>query len=239
MGYRSNSDFRQTINIIDDFTHPGYDPIGLSYDFKVVKLNGEATDPYIIELNADRNVPNVTETLTVMGVGDSNQNSGIGSPPGFEVHGSIVNLRTNTECEATRGLSASYKDSIYDSMLCAARGGPQLQVSAANACNGDGGGPLLAINFANVKGDDDVGVQVGVVSWGYDSCVSGNYFPRVYSRVSSGYPWIRYIVCTEAANPPASFGCSGNEQAPPVPEKPSPPAVNNPISFRYTITLLY
>ena len=167
IGYFNRSDVRQTINIADEYTHPGFDAITLSYDFKILKLNREATEPYvIIELNSDPNVPAMDkETLFVYGVGDNKQGVGVGSPPGFAVHGSQVDLYSNSECEATRALSASYKDSVYDWMLCAARGGPDLNFTATNACNGDGGGPLVAIDFNNVESDDDVAVQVGVVSW--------------------------------------------------------------------------
>ena len=70
---------------------------------------------------------------------------------------------------------------------------------------------------------------------GYDSCHNGNRFPRVYARVSDAYDWIRFIVCRESTNPPASFNCDGNVAEPPLPSPPSSPVAANPIKFRYII----
>eukprot|EP00977_Amphora_coffeiformis_P014080 scaffold3849_cov179-Amphora_coffeaeformis.AAC.18 len=238
VGYFSNSDIFETINIVEGFKHPGFDPITLSYDFQIVRLASEAANPAIIELNADPAVPSDTDTLVIMGIGDSNPGSSIGTATNFAVQAGTTALETDDACQATRGFSVSYADSLYESMFCAIRSyGETPNNGATNACSGDGGGPLLAVDYTSeeVVEESYVGIQVGVISWGYDSCSSGNRYPRVNSRVSTGFDWIKYIVCTQSANPPTYFACTGNELEPSGFVNPSPPEPSNPIGFRYSI----
>ena len=102
----------------------------------------------------------------VMGVGDTDSSSSVGMPQGSAVQGSFVRIEDANECEDARGLSASYADSIFESMLCTFRAqGTSPTNGASNACNGDNGGPLLAADLDTQRPDSDVGVQVGVVSW--------------------------------------------------------------------------
>lgn len=55
-----------------------------------------------------------------------------------------------------------------------------------DSCQGDSGGPLVVYN------DQNLPVQVGVVSWG-EGCAMKNKY-GVYSKVSSAYRWIKSII---------------------------------------------
>lgn len=167
VGYYSASDIQQTINISDSFDHPAFNSISLFYDFKVVKLASPAdTNATIVPLNSNNSFPTDRETLIVMGVGDTDSTPTLGNAPDFAVQGSIVRIENKNDCEDARGLSASYADSIFESMLCTFQTpGTIPSNGASNACNGDNGGPLLAADYNIQRPDSDVGVQVGVVSW--------------------------------------------------------------------------
>lgn len=167
VGYFSASDVLETINIDTSFDHPAFNPVSLFYDFKIVKLASPAgPNATLVPLNSDSSFPTDAETLIVMGVGDSDPTSSVGMPQNSAVQGTIVRIEDNEECENTRGLSASYADSIFESMFCTFQTRSTAPSSgASNACNGDNGGPLLAADFNVQRPDADVGVQVGVVSW--------------------------------------------------------------------------
>jgi secreted trypsin-like serine protease len=63
------------------------------------------------------------------------------------------------------------------------------------------GGPLI------IRGDGpESDVQVGIVSWG----IGCAYLPGVFSRVSTGYDWIKETVCGTSSDPPGSL-CGSTE----------------------------
>jgi len=55
------------------------------------------------------------------------------------------------------------------------------------ACNGDSGGPLVIENNGESR------QVIGIVSWGYIPCGSGEGKPSVYTRVSAYIDWIKQI----------------------------------------------
>ena len=63
---------------------------------------------------------------------------------------------------------------------------------------GDSGGPLI---IPGTDASEDV--QIGVVSWGNGCAYEG--YPGVYSRMSSGFNWIKKTVCEESSLPPTDF----------------------------------
>ena len=167
VGFLSNSNISQSINISASFDHPAFNPVSLFYDFKVIKLASPAgPDPVIVPLNSNSSFPTDRETWLVMGIGDSDSSSAVGNAGDFVLQGSWVREETKSQCEDTRGLSVSYADSILESMVCAIKSvtnNPSAR--GANACNGDNGGPLMAADYSIPRPADDVGVQIGVVSW--------------------------------------------------------------------------
>ncbi|XP_066574008.1 chymotrypsinogen A [Amia ocellicauda] len=69
---------------------------------------------------------------------------------------------------------------ITDTMMCAG-------ASGASTCMGDSGGPLVCESGG-------VWHQVGIVSWGSDTC--NVYSPEVFARVSALRSWIDVTVAT-------------------------------------------
>ena len=71
-----------------------------------------------------------------------------------------------------------------------------------DTCQGDSGGPLLA----QLTGGDGwtVGVQVGIVSYGYGNGCADINTPGAYTRVSAFLPWLRHNVPALPAQPPVA-----------------------------------
>jgi Trypsin len=80
-----------------------------------------------------------------------------------------------------------------------------LSIKDVDACSGDSGSPLVMEAFS-----ETFDVQVGIVSWGRGCAV----YPGVYSRISSGYDWIRGEVCYKSVSPPWYMGCQPEERNP-------------------------
>ncbi|KAL3907525.1 MAG: hypothetical protein SGILL_008837 [Bacillariaceae sp.] len=161
---------------------------GVSYDFMLLKLNGESTKQ-VVSLETSSDSPVNNEELYVMGFGDIHADPNIYVEPDrlFEV---TVNYLPNEMCARA---SVYPMKLLPEETLCAT---DQRQ----DGCQGDSGGPLVA------KGDNDSGlddIQVGLVSWGW-GCAEQ---PGVYARISEGYGWIRERVCAISDDPPESFNC--------------------------------
>ncbi|XP_036142161.1 transmembrane protease serine 9 [Monomorium pharaonis] len=69
---------------------------------------------------------------------------------------------------------------IYNSQICTDA------IGEISACSGDSGGPL-------VQFENNVPIQVGIVSWGIYPC-GVNHMPSVYTRVASYIDWIKFII---------------------------------------------
>lgn len=165
MGFFSFSDAGESVLTEEGEKHPAFDPLTLSYDFQVVKLQTAVTQYSIVPLNSDANRPASTgELIVVLGIGDNQP--GPSQASATQVLGAIVNIESNAECMQNKGLGVSYSDSIDESMICAIRNkSDQVSASGANACDRDNGGPLIASDFSGDNPPDYVGDLIGVVSW--------------------------------------------------------------------------
>ena len=127
------------------FPHPAYDSATTAYDYMIVVLEEEASNPNIeLVPFADESTTLVDgDKLTVIG-------HGLTDPWGFT--GSDI-----LQEAAVNYVNNAYCDSVYapvfdpNSMFCAGI----LPEGGTDSCQGDSGGPLLKD-----------GVQVGIVSWG-------------------------------------------------------------------------
>ena len=183
----------ESIDVAQKNFHPGYDKNSNenNNDFLVLKLARSTTANAVpVKLNPSSSIPSDGADVTVVGWGVTNENSNSVSNNLMEVE---VTSSSNSDCAASYGFSM-----ITDAMLCAAD-------PSQDSCQGDSGGPLVL--KGNTAGDD---VQVGVVSWGY-GCADPNY-PGVYARVSSGYSFIKEMVCEQSSDQDArnSFGCESS-----------------------------
>jgi cell division septation protein DedD len=233
--YGVDDDGSQQFRAIQHIRHPFYDDqlccgidndgnrfAGVSYDFLIIKLDGQSTKQVVTLASSSSNDDSTSSsngssgTLTagdelfVIGFGDIDQATGFQIPN--RLHEVTVNYLTNQQC-ADR--------SMYPTMLL-----PPENLCATDyqqdGCQGDSGGPLLKKGLTDTED-----VQVGVVSWGY-GCAEQ---PGVYARVSQGYDWIRQQVCALSDNPPGSFGCTIPTPSPsqhPTTVQPTPAPVVSP-----------
>lgn len=155
----------------------------MDYDFALVRLPKPITNPKLVRLNEDPNVPKDKDRPRVIGWGRTEYN---GNPSPVQKY---ADLDFVGQADCLKKFGNNY---ITDQMMCAYSDG-------TDACQGDSGGPLVS---ANADLED---VQVGVVSWGA-GCASK--FPGVYSRVDTAIDWINSKVCS-GNNALAPQDCSG------------------------------
>ncbi|KAL3771949.1 hypothetical protein ACHAWU_009372 [Discostella pseudostelligera] len=206
----------EEVVIKSEIVHPKYDWATTNYDYMVLILEQPTTqDVDIITLS--REVVPVGAEVSVQGWGDTDpsEDTLVMSP---QLQTTDVFIMDNAECEQSSGsiggIPESYRGQITENMVCARDVGE-------DSCQGDSGGPLVTRSINSATGET-VDVQVGIVSWGI-GCASPN-FPGVYSRISTGYDWIREQVCRDSVDPPASFDC-GNTGVVVPPVVGVPPAV--------------
>ncbi|KAL7478263.1 hypothetical protein ACHAW6_004035 [Cyclotella cf. meneghiniana] len=183
-----------------EVAHPNYDSSTTENDFALVFLTRSTTaNVGLARVNSQSSLPSVGQTVTVMGWGDVVAADDL-MQLSEELRAVEVKTISNSDCEASsgrvNGVWDSYKNQIFDAMLCAAD-------QSQDACQGDSGGPLVMKGSSSNGSGDTV---VGLVSWGI-GCAS-DIFPGVYSRVSRAYDWIKREVCSGSIDPPAGL-CGG------------------------------
>jgi secreted trypsin-like serine protease len=194
--FSDTSDSYQIFEPMQTVIHPDFDVDTFRYDFAVVQLNGSVENIEPAHLNDDENVPERGYPMAVFGWGAVDYSTK-SSPvfPDVLQRGTVRSI-PNAICEETTiGGRSLYRDEIFPEMMCALSPG-------VDACVGDSGGPLI-IEGSWPEGDR----QVGLVSWGRGCAI----YPGVYSRVSSGFDWIRSQVCQLSNNPPSYFECNSAE----------------------------
>jgi len=159
---------REYFSISQKVIHPKYDDDTLDYDFMLLRIDNSSK---FKPVKLGSNYTSAKTELVTMGYGLLLDE---GEYVPLVLQETEVDALSNSEC------AQMYSEPIPDNMICAGRTTDGISF---DACNGDGGGPLI---------NKETGVQVGVVSWGY-GCANPNY-PGVYSRVSSQYDWMESIM---------------------------------------------
>ncbi|XP_073450145.1 serine protease 57 [Aquarana catesbeiana] len=164
-------DFVQVSPVQESFQHPGYNPNTLQNDLQLLKLNTSANiTPYVKTIKlpcADTDVLPGT-SCSVAGWGYV---SDFGTLPRALME-TDVNVITLAAC------NVSWKQSIFDTMICTASQGLHIK----GFCSGDSGGPLICEDHVE-----------GVVSFSGFRCGSP-ITPDVYTRVSSFMSWIKSVI---------------------------------------------
>jgi hypothetical protein len=215
--FGDTGDSYQTFEPILTLLHPDFDVDTFQYDFSVVQLNGTVDYIKPVHLNDDDSIPEMGYDMAVIGWGAIDYSNKFNPVFPDVLQQGIVRSVPNAICEETTiGGSSLYRDEIFPEMLCAL--GPGV-----DACIGDSGGPLI-LQGTSPESDR----QVGLVSWGRGCAV----YPGVYSRVSSGFDWIRSQVCWLSDDPPSYFQCTDDERGPTSTRMPTA----EPISTADTVT---
>ena len=154
--------------------HPEY-TTNLRNDVGLLKIAPSCfCSPPSVTLNRDRSFPSTTgHPLTVIGFGRTAEGGG----PSEILQKLGVGFVNDDECATKYG---SFDQNIK---MCADKDG-------GGTCQGDSGSPLL--NVDSVTGAIS---QVGIVSYGIDSCASN--YPDYYARVSSFVDWVEATMSTE------------------------------------------
>lgn len=179
----------ERIRVVQIIRHPQYDPQTLDWDIALFKLATPSLatpialiDPNKLSLAA----PNVL--ATVIGWGVTNASDTASSDVLRQVSLPLVSYRS---CTYSYGI---FTNIISPRMLCAGFVEP-----GKSACYGDSGGPLMSFDS-----QANQWVQIGVVSWGPNSCAARNYY-NVYSRVSEFLTWIVQEIPEVATPTPTSL----------------------------------
>lgn len=208
--------------VASSFRHPDFDSTTYENDILLLKLTSPVFSVNYALLNFDDVNPQNRDVLTVMGLGNTEEN---GSSSSYlrEVKVETVDhdvCLVNYE-------KIGFGDVRKDIMLCAG----VLEEGNRDACQGDSGGPLI----------DGVEKIVGVVSWGV-GCGRKDY-PGVYARFSGLKEWLGTNICSMSDNRPdwcTDINLAMNvtpDKPPPTPEptlRLAPPPTSLP-TFRPTL----
>ena len=177
----------QHFTALDWQYHSQYDSTTLQNDIALVYLPQASTFPTVTLDWGDRGAADVGKGIVATGFGLTQADGDLATAL-QRVHFGIVD----------GGWCASMDD-YFNGMqqICAG-----AIAGGYDTCQGDSGGPLLA----QLTGGDGwtVGVQVGIVSYGYGNGCADIYMPGAYTRVSAFLPWLRHNVPALPTQPPAA-----------------------------------
>ncbi|XP_063242246.1 brachyurin-like isoform X1 [Bacillus rossius redtenbacheri] len=154
--------------------HPGWNKKLLVNDIALVRLamkmkgNSAYIRPIRLPTWSQLSDSFAYVTATVSGWGKTSDSSQV-SPQLRYLRATVL---SNAECDRFFG-------KVYDSNICMSGQG------GVGSCNGDSGGPLT------VPGEDGQSTLVGVVSYGFTSCLAS--YPTVHTRVTSYVTWISSV----------------------------------------------
>jgi secreted trypsin-like serine protease len=175
-------------SVISQCVHPSYETLGpFTNDFMLLKLDSPIDNSLYptVELNEDTAMPQVDDTLTVIGFGRTSFDSDV-SQSLLKVEAPVTSYEL---CDEEYG-----GDIVEDIQFCA--GFPE---GGKSACMGDSGGPILEMRGSTP-------VQVGVVSYGPGICAQPGT-NAVYARVTGAYEWIQDTMAKLGDGD--TSGCSG------------------------------
>ncbi|XP_071053753.1 serine protease grass-like [Onthophagus taurus] len=156
----------------DATIHPSYQIATLGFDIALIRLRkdavfNKAVKPVCLPITESL-TPKSLKNLLVVGWGRTEY----GRP-------SSVLLKAAVPYEENNVCIKQVPVTIFDSQLCTS-----VQ-DGKDSCNGDSGGPIMTA--VNVNGVIKT-VQVGLVSYGPARC--GQFYPGIYTRLSSYTKWI-------------------------------------------------
>jgi secreted trypsin-like serine protease len=204
------------------FAHEGYSTMTLDNDIALIRLASPATAPTIAlpdgpgedagkvtvigwGMMEDGTFPNDLMEAELDLVSNQACNDGIRQIYARDLGliladiGIRMKYSEESSAAATKTLAATMGDALTGNMICAG-----VQSGARDACNGDSGGPLFAI-------DGDKRTQVGIVSWGEGpidagaACGHQNAY-GVYTRLGNYVDWVKSTI---EKNPPSAGGGNG------------------------------
>ena len=177
--------------------HPDFVADTLESDVALLKLQfevpiGSGSGATTIPLAGSGEDAQLGQDAYVSGWGTTQEDCDSCSP--VNLHYAAVDIRAGAD-EAT---CVAYSTSKFNprTMLCAG-----CADGSKDACQGDSGGPLA------VNGAGGHPLLVGIVSWGI-GC-GRQFFPGVYTRVSTFSPWIQEVTASAAV---VSSRCNENPQ---------------------------
>lgn len=173
------TDATDRVRISSVVRHPDFVPKTKENDVLLIVLDSPSTAP-LSKWNTDPTLPSDGETVTVIGHGDTLEDSGKGSAILLEADLNIVKAGS---CKTVN------VDLVPEVMLCAAANGK-------DSCQGDSGGPMF----------NSSGTVVGIVSFGKGCARPG--ITGVYTRASSFNQWILEEICLNSVNPPRGEVCT-------------------------------
>ena len=128
-------DVGEEVNVDFEVPHPDYNFGTDNYDIGLIFLK-KSISTYIplLAINDDSSSPEPGATVEVMGWGDTSPEKSVRDMPDELM---IVELQviSNGECEKAKSGEDSYKNSIFEDMVCTKSQGND----AADACQGDSG----------------------------------------------------------------------------------------------------
>lgn len=154
-------------------------------------MDGTIDDIDPVVINKYSTIPNVNDTLVVLGWGMTVFRDESSYPEILQI--AELDYIPNDACKSmTNKNGQTLGDWILEDHLCAWE-------ERMDACSGDSGSPLILPGLSR-EGD----VLIGVVSWGLD-CAGP--LPGVYSRTSFIHSWLEEVICALSSAPPDNMEC--------------------------------
>jgi trypsin len=199
--FADRTDLFETYHAADVMVHPRYDSDTYRHDFMLIQIDRPfKMDTRPIRLNNRSQIPEEGTDLTVLGWGTTDHSDPLNLLFPSVLQRGALKYISNEQCSSTTvNNKALYDGEVFSEMMCASSS------VGVDACSGDSGGPLI------IEGEKEgLDVLVGLVSWGRGCAI----YPGVYSRISSGFDWIRKQICYAAVDPPRYLECTEDERNP-------------------------